>query len=1129
MAKVLRLHKGASNTISNWENSTKIGVKAIDSIIDPAAATDKKEITSIPSPFARMDLVKRAFKYVAEQGLDGRTAYHKLVSDSLDVGQIFFNIEKYRDVIEIIVWDKKNQLDQLDQSGFEEHVRLGKTYCTYIQQDGDEYNFNEMDCIYLLNYTDSTGPNLMNIIGATSPATLFFTSANDLSYVKKKIKFDFDDPFDDDYRPLYKRNFDYIKYWYGLQNSRRDFAKVFPEVNLYLEKCFKELTDALRSEIRNDIQDETYYTSNYEEIPVVPDAQQYVKILDEKLRRKPNSVVMSSGFEMKISRALKNENAKIPLALPVETYTEPTIYVTDVWNKNTHVPYCDNRSIYERTLPDEASKYPYVTTSDFLEDTIVRIPYKFNSEGFFDGNDDTKDAKDSYLLPIKNIYFDYFKVDSLKGRIAGKKVYEIQRMAGGAGVKVILRIPIKSGGYIQYDRIYYKDGIPDAASNKGAIVEKEFTLGLYPSLKYPVDVKPYYRITILDADSIAGDNNPYKLSFYNKENSLVEVDGVVRRNSNSDGVRIDKYYIDSLTYVLNHDYDYIKVSSPEVSAIVVPNFAERAGSHSFRFAVDFGTTNTHIEYSIGGEASRPFDITDKDIQMNRLHVLTNEKELINIYNSDFIPLTVGGEQSVYTYPMRTVLSEGQNTNWSKAVFSMANSNIPFIYGKAKVLSYNTSHTNLKWSSNQDDKMRVLKYIESILVMLRNKVLLNNGDLHKTQLVWFYPASMTQGRFNKFKVEWEGKFKELFNVPDSSIITIPESVAPYNYYKHSSGATSNVVSVDIGGGSTDVLIVDKGNPKYVTSFQFAANSIFGDGYSFDADTNGIVNKYVPKISSILQANDFAPLGGILEEQRARKKSTDIIAFLFSLASNKEVLKKGVEIDFGKMLADDRRAKYAVVIFFVAIIYHIAAIMKAKQINMPRFIAFSGNGSKVLRILSVNNKALERLVMLIFEKVYGEAYSKDGIDIIMPDNSKESTCKGGILTAPFESQDYSQIKTMKTVLMGIDDSSFVSQGMGYDILDEINVSKVVGNCERFINFVFDLDKEFSYYDEFEVDKSIMDDVRRLCLRDIRTYLENGIALKKESIMQDGAEDQVGETFFFYPLEGILNAVVREIYKM
>src|SRR5574344_1398023 len=178
MAKVFRLHTGASNTISNWETSVQLGSMAIDTIPDPIGANDSKEITSIPSPFARIDLVKNAFKIVADGNLDGKTIYHKLVSDSLDVGQIFFNIEKYRNSIEIIVWDRKNEVNNLLNDPVVEHKRLGKTLSTFLVEDSDAYNFAQMGSIYLLNY--KPGPNPMNIIGATSPATLFFTSANDL-------------------------------------------------------------------------------------------------------------------------------------------------------------------------------------------------------------------------------------------------------------------------------------------------------------------------------------------------------------------------------------------------------------------------------------------------------------------------------------------------------------------------------------------------------------------------------------------------------------------------------------------------------------------------------------------------------------------------------------------------------------------------------------------------------------------------------------------------------------------------------------------------------------------------------------------------------------------------------------
>lgn len=1128
MAKVFRIHKGASNTISNWEDSVRIGTKAIDSIEDPVGATDKKEITSIPSPFARIDLVKRAFKYVAEHGLEGKTAYHKLVSDSLDVGQIFFNIEKYRNIIDIIVWDKKNHLQQLEDSNSAEHVRLGKTYRTYIQQDGDEYNFNQMDCIYLLNYTDPTGPDMMNIIGATSPATLFFTSANDLSYVKK-IKFGTDAPFDDDYKPLYKREFDYIKYWYSLKASRQDFAKLFPEVDLYLTKCYKLLSDSQRDDIRQDILDHTHYTSNYDDIPVVTNAQQYVMVLNQKLRRKPTVTKIDSDFEMEVSPELRRPGVNIPLALPVETYTEPTKYVIGDWDKNTRVPYSDVTPIAQRTLPDDGSTYPYVTISDFLEDTIVKIPYKFNSKGYFDGNDANADAKDSYLLPLKRTFFDYFTVDALRGTVGGKKVIEIQRLVGDTGVKVILRIPIKKrDSYIQYDRIYYKGSKADANANKGAIIEdKEFTVGQFPALKYPAGIKAYYRVALLDRDSVAGDNNPYSLSFYNRENKLVEAEGIVKRNCNPDGVRIDPYKVDSITYALENEYDYMHVSGNGVSAVIVPTFSVRAGNHKFRFAIDFGTTNTHIEYSVNDEASKAFDITEADMQIQKLH-LTDDADLRGVFNSDFLPETIGGE-SIYRYPMRTVISESQSTNWSKAVYSMANTNIPFTYEKVMPLSYNSLHTDLKWSAKQEDKQRAHKYIESLLVMLRNKVLLNNGDPSRTEIVWFYPASMTQGRFNKFKSEWEESFLELFKAPQRNIIAMSESVAPYYYHKTNNGAVSTVVSVDIGGGTTDVLIVDKGKPEYLTSFRFAANTIFGDGYSYSAETNGIVRTYVPIIRKQLEANKFNSLKEVLNSLDSKKISTDIIAFFFSLASNKEVLKEKVEINFGKMLSDDKRGKYVVILFFVAIMYHIANIMKAKGFEVPRHITFSGNGSKVLNVLSTNPNTLERFSKLIFEKVYGKPYSEDGLDIISPKDSKESTCKGGILANPFQSQDYSQIKNMKTILLGTDDSTFVDPGMDYDSLNESIKEKVVENCKSFINFAFDLDKEFSYYDEFEIDKSVMEKARRLCMRDLKTFLDNGIELKKESIKQDGADNIVEETLFFYPLTGVLNALVREIYNL
>lgn len=1128
MAKVFRLHTGATDTISNWDSSVKIGTKAIDSILDPIGASAFHEITSIPSPFARMDLAKRAFKIVAESGLDGNSIYHKIVSDCLDVGQIFFNIEKFRDKIEIIVWDKRNCLEQLAESGSEEHRRLGQTYKTYLEQDADEYNFNEMDCIYLLNYIDPSAPNVMNIIGATSPATIFFTSANDLAYVGRKIKFGNDSPFDSAYKPLYKRNFEYIKYWWSLKKSRNDFPKVFPEVDLYLEKCFKSLSDEQRRDLRENIIDGSYYVGNYDDISVNPTEQQYVTVLSEKLRQKRSVSNISSGFEMKISDSLNTPGRKIPLALPVEKYTERTMYVESYWDKNTYVPYFDARPIAARTLPDDGSKHPYVTVGDFLEDSIVEIPYKFNPEGFFNGNDEAPESKNSYLLPIKKTYFDYFTAKDLMDKVNGKNRVEICRLTGG--VKVVLRIPIKDGGYIQYEKIYYKGVKPDSANNKGCIIEKEFTIGLYPNIKYTDAVKPYYRVSLLDRDSVFGSDNTYTLSFFDKSNEEVVSDGIVRRNRNNDNTRFDKRRIDSVTYALDKEFQYIGIQNSDdayVQGVILPKLAARNGSHKFRFAIDFGTTNTHIEYSIDGVSPNAFEISEKDKQIQKLHI-TDDFEINSVFASDFIPEMVGGD-SAYNYPMRTAISEGNNTNWDKAVLSMGNVNIPFTYEKVEPLVYNVVHTDLKWSTNGDDRKRASKYIESILLMLRTKVLLNNGDLSKTEIVWFYPASMTQNRFNKFRDEWENKFVSLFGAPKENIIAVSESLAPYYYHKAKKGATSTVVSVDIGGGTTDVLIVDKGEPKHLTSFRFAGNTIFGDGYSYDSDSNGFVNEYKNQIMGLLEVNNLNALKEVFVGVLGKRNTTDIIAFLFSLASNKEIKKEKIEINFSEMLANDSKGKYAIILFYVAVIYHVANLMKAKGLDKPRHITFSGNGSKVLRILSTNDTTLGNFTKLIFEEVYGDKYSIDGLDIIRPANSKESTCKGGIIMSPFKSQDYSEIKDMKTILIGSEKGMFADEQMTYGNIEKSLLDKVVESVKEFIDFTFELNKKFSFYDNFDVDRSIMNKVKELCYRDIKTYLENGISVKKNEIIQDGADENIEETLFFYPLTGIINAVVRNVYQM
>ena len=159
MGHLFRINPQGGNpnsTIEDWSNSsvTPYDKSFVDRIAD--ATTTQKEITSIPSPFARIELVKESFGKIVRGSINGmlpddvkkllhgKSIYHKMVSDSLDVAQIFFSYPQMKDKFDIIVWDKEEQIKQLLESPTPEHQIVGKTLQMFLDQDAkgsDPYNF----------------------------------------------------------------------------------------------------------------------------------------------------------------------------------------------------------------------------------------------------------------------------------------------------------------------------------------------------------------------------------------------------------------------------------------------------------------------------------------------------------------------------------------------------------------------------------------------------------------------------------------------------------------------------------------------------------------------------------------------------------------------------------------------------------------------------------------------------------------------------------------------------------------------------------------------------------------------------------------------------------------------------
>ncbi len=1127
MSKIFRLHKEGSSTYEDWNNSPAFPYNSTgrDSIEDPDGASVRHEITSIPSPFARVDLVKTAFKEVCKVdpqlrrvNLDGNTIYHKMVSDTLDVAEIFFNIDKYGDKLEVIKWDPSLMLPELEQSDNAGHRYLADALKKYMVSDSRTYNFGQLQNLYLLNYVE--GPDELNIIGSTSPATLFFSNANDLNYVND-IFFGEDRPFDKDFQPLYKRDFEFVKYLFALRKSIPNFSVLFPELESYLNATYKAIPDQAK---KNEL---TNITGNFlkdlEEIEVKAFNQSdRVEVLGHTLYKKGSAPVSTTSEFMINSSKLKDG---LPLVLPVNAGNRYSNlqYTTGKWGNTNRADYKDEESdLSKRRLPFDGAVHPYLTISDFLEDMIVRVPHTLNTDNYFDGRIKIDKPELAFLLPLKPLFFKYFSVEELRGTMPdGKPMFEMNLLAGDS-VAVTMRIPIKGNGntnYIEYIRTYYNNSSADIANNAGGISEMKFTGFIMPQVRFANPEDALYNVSCVQPSE-----SKIEFGFYADGEKLSSISNTCRNE-------VPDYPLKSENYLIKGKVvDYIQVSDKRHSkGIIVPLFKAHQNIEAFNFAIDLGTSNTHIEYRKENEVPRPFSFSEEDRQLcemfipqrNEFGYIEDLDDEAGLIERDFIPAEIGNED--FKFPTRTVLSCAKTIDWADAVDPFTLVNIPFTYDKRSDLSSNNNlKYNIKWGKG--DELRVMEaYVRNLMLIIRNKVLLNNGDLSKTKITWFYPISMAPNRRNRLKETWDEAYREYFGEGVTNCMT--ESAAPIQFFFQRYATATSLVNVDIGGGTTDIAFAKNRKIQYVTSFRFASNVLFENAFSELDINNGLIDFHKSEILSLLEEKNLSELIRVFRSVNNIRPS-NMASFLFSLKDNSLPRAEGINekaLDFNYILQQDEDFKIVFIVFYTSIIYHIAQITKTLGLDVPRHISFSGNGSKIIRVITTDTKLLAKYTKLIFEKVLGKPYGKE-LELLGLDkdaNPKVSTCKGGLLGSEDEDNED------KVIVFKSDASGVVTPEDTYANISEVYKANIVNATKSFFTFVFeDMNNAFNFDRNFGVKKSSMKIAKEVATRDLATFLEKGIAQRKEET--DADDDMIEETFFYYPIKGVLHAMSNEIYN-
>jgi 5'-deoxynucleotidase YfbR-like HD superfamily hydrolase len=1165
--KILGLGKQKETPQSCWFSATKYEDGDIQEITDPSGSTATKQITSIPSPFARIDLVKTAFREVAIlvtkekklEKLEGNTIYHKMVSDALDIGEILFN-KNTLDKIKIITWNKEKDLMQAllpsesngEGSSLEDsHKLLGETLKLFLDQDKETYNFDALENMYIVVYDDT------EIIGGTSPATLFFATANKVGV---DIKFGNDKMLDDEYQPLYKRDEDYQKYLYSLFKAYPSLVKKMDELYKYLLKnleYLKKVNPNLYKEcskINEGLTLDQFHEA-FENLPVDKQDGDSIKVLGLDLKQKKQSKTIVSDFKIKIDEG-KKINGELPLVLQNGFTKKGYRYDLHDWVATTKVPSKDDAPMYERQLPGQNRIYPYITISDFLEDYIIKLAYPLNNDSFFDGNMlFGTDDHTGCLLPIKKEFFDYFSIETLLEKsFNGKPFLEMKSNAGG-GISVKLRIPIEKGDneYIELERAYYpsakteiskpkineRSKAGDIVPDRGTIVELQFGVNVFPFVKQAEN--SHYRVMLLDRDvKKLTEHNEYTLNFYTDRGETALADdastrerSVRRRNSKKEG---DGQNVDF--YILENEFDYIEVITKIDGAkgMIIPKLKEaREGTDNFTFAVDFGTTNTHIEYNINGGLTESFDIKEEEKQVITLNDKSGQRTgltaaLSLAINHLFIPEFIG-EQEEHHFPVRTAIASVKGMPDKE--HALADFNMAFFYEKEKQRNTTVVQTDLKWSEitskdiliQERDEQVVRSYFENIIFPIRNKVLINAGNLKETSLIWFYPASMSRPRIDKLKELWKEVYQKYITSMKEPLYMC-ESTAPFYYYQKQTKITINdgpVVTIDIGGGTTDIAVFTEMNrAALITSAKFGANVIFGDGYERSvgfSESNGFIQKFKSSIEDKLKTKQ--QLSEVLEQMMVKSTSQDIIAFYFSLEHNNSLTKEGKNISFNKMLKNSTEFKIVFALYYAAIIYHIAKLLKAKGIAAPAHIVFSGTGSKIVNILA-SMECLTDFTEVIFKKVYEGGTPVGEISLRQDEKPKHVTSKGGAI----KNQVERTITDIQNVLLG---DRLVSKDTPFSYQeyenDKDGQNKVLKEVDDFIELFFELNTVFNFNENFEIEARNLPKYKGIIKERLESFLKEGYGQKVEELGGDKSRN-IEESLFFYPLTGVLNNLAFKV---
>ena len=1133
MSNILSYNNKTSKTSAeDWIPVEPYSDDDIRQIKDPNGGMSRNPRTAIPSPFAQLDLVKNAFDHLmpGSNRMNGIVSELIMVSNALDVAQLFFEYENHRDYLHIVRWNKVAEIERLKSQP--QHRLYGETLELFLQSD-KVYNFNQLQDWYIILLHNQ-------VVGATSPTS--FTMAAPSVTTIDSVNVEPNVKLFSTTRDLWERDNEFVYYMFLLFNAYTGLRYTLGNVYGYMTRqlpLIQRHKPELYNRIIEIIPNPTALQQDREgTVRLVLDQQfapfageDAVSVLDAPLYHKKSvdirSMAAASDFVIAPTRE-QSPGEVLPLVLRnnfngnIDHYT----YVNREWDSSTQV-FALGVPLNLRKLPDTSIQYPFLTTADFFTDSIIRLGGAIDSDHYFDGNIQrgNLESNSSYLLPLKPEFFKYFTAHDLKSHILGRNFIDIVEVGDGT-VNVTLRIPVHKR-YIELSRTYVPNDDPSWQFNEqvgtGRIVSGvQLSMSIFPFVR--TRRNDNYKVQLFTYIMDGGGN----LRFLKDGMSTHQL--AVTEKPRTQASYTTTYY-DS-----QGSFDYIEATVNNdlgtFSGIIVPQWKPYApSSKELIFAVDFGTTNSHVEWAERGQESQPLTFADGKEQVLIASLLKKDSLLIaeQLQRIEFLPREI---DDIYGFPLRSALASNVNGTGGHTLFS--DINVPFLYERQYFDGYDVT-TNLKWMGNNELSK---EFLRELVLLIKAKALLENADLEKVRLVYFYPVSMGGGDRSKLELAWQDLFNTYIGGDiNNNLHVYPESIAPAFFYKSADVAGSSYVSIDIGGGTSDTVIYQtsadqqKTVPVAISSFRFAGNAIFGDAFSeHDAANNPLLKHYTEYFRKLVERNpDVTYLNSIMQNIMASKRSEDINAFLFSI-ENVEQLRNLPKMDlslysYNTLLRNDDQRKLIFMYFYAAMIYYIAASMKHRNYVKPKQIYFSGTGSKILNILG-SKEQINEFTQTILERVFEEKYDETFTIKIESECPKQITCRGGVR---LENQRLNSNSTpeMQSLIDMMRPRNVNAMKYCYSMIDEEQMTmagvnnldtrdKLIEKVKTFNQFFIDLCDAVTR-DEFGIDNKVFSIFKNVLNENIPNYLIAGI---NSYLVGRYEEDAVIEDVpFFYPIIGII----------